>query len=43
MFNRSIICKTANKLRKNGYTLSQAFRMSWKLAKAKAVVKVAGA
>lgn len=42
MFNRSIICKTANKLRKNGYTLSQAFRMSWKLAKAKAVVKVAG-
>lgn len=42
MFNRSIICKTANKIRKDGYTLSQAFRMAWKLAKAKAVVKVAG-
>ncbi|MDD6490275.1 MAG: HIRAN domain-containing protein [Clostridia bacterium] len=42
MLNRSNICKVANKLRKQGYTLSQAFRMSWKLAKNKAVVKVAG-
>lgn len=42
MLNRSIICKVANKLRKGGYTLSQAFRMAWKLAKGKASVKVAG-
>lgn len=42
MLNRSIICKVANKLRKSGYTLSQAFRMAWKLAKGKASVKVAG-
>lgn len=42
MLNRSIICKVANKLRKNGYTLSQAFRMAWKLAKGKASAKVAG-
>lgn len=42
MFNRSTICKTANNLRKQGYTLSQAFRMAWKLAKGKATVKVAG-
>lgn len=42
MLNRSIICKVANRLRKGGYTLSQAFRMAWKLAKSKASVKVAG-
>ena len=42
MFNKSIICKTANQLRKSGYTLSQAFRMAWRLAKSKAAVKVAG-
>mgnify|MGYP003266435890 FL=1 len=42
MLNRSIICKVANKLRKSGYTLSQAFHMAWKLAKGKASVKVAG-
>ncbi|MBQ8133125.1 MAG: HIRAN domain-containing protein [Clostridia bacterium] len=42
MFNRSNICKIANDLRKKGYTLSQAFRMAWKLAKSKAAVKVAG-
>ena len=42
MFNRSTICKTANNLRKQGYTLSQAFKMAWKLAKGKATVKVAG-
>lgn len=38
MLNRSIICKVANNLRKGGYTLSQAFRMAWKLAKGKASV-----
>ena len=42
MFNKSTICKTANKLRKQGYTLSQAFRMAWRLAKGTASVKVAG-
>lgn len=42
MFNRSTICKVANKLRKDGYTLSQAFKMAWRLAKGKATVKVAG-
>lgn len=42
MLNRSIICKVANNLRKSGYTLSQAFKMAWKLAKGKASVKVAG-
>lgn len=42
MLNRSNICKVANKLRKQGYTLSQAFRMAWKLQKNKATVKVAG-
>ena len=42
MFNRSNICKIANKLRTKGYTLSQAFKMAWRLAKCRAVVKVAG-
>lgn len=42
MLNRSIVCKVANKLRKSGYTLSQAFRMAWKLHKGTASVKVAG-
>lgn len=42
MFNKSLICKTANKLRTQGYTMSQAFRMAWKLIKSKATVKVAG-
>lgn len=42
MLNRSIICKVANRLRKGGYTLSQAFRMAWKLHKGTASVKVAG-
>lgn len=42
MLNRSIICKVANKLRKSGYTLSQAFHMAWKLHKGTASVKVAG-
>lgn len=42
MLNRSNICKVANKLRKQGYTLSQAFRMAWRLAKNTATVKVAG-
>ncbi|MGN0500717.1 MAG: hypothetical protein ACI4HK_06175 [Ruminococcus sp.] len=39
MLNRSIICRIANSLRKYGYTLSQAFRMAWRLAKGKASVK----
>lgn len=39
MFNRSTICKVANKLRKDGYTLSQAFRMAWRLAKGTATVE----
>ncbi|MDD6488224.1 MAG: HIRAN domain-containing protein [Clostridia bacterium] len=42
MLNKSNICKVANKLHKQGYTLSQAFKMAWRLAKNKAVVKVAG-
>ena len=42
MYNLSIICKTADSLRKSGYTLSQAFKMAWKLAKGTAVTKVAG-
>lgn len=42
MYNKSLICKVANKLRRNGYTLSAAFRASWRLAKSKATVKVAG-
>ena len=42
MWGKSTICKTANKLRKQGYTLSQAFRMAWRLAKGTASVKVAG-
>lgn len=42
MFNKSTICKVANKLRKDGYTLSQAFRMAWRLAKGTATVRVAG-
>lgn len=42
MLNRSIICKVANQLHKSGYTLSQSFRLAWKLAKGKASVKVAG-
>ena len=29
----SRICRTANKLRKNGYSLSQAFVIAWTLAK----------
>ena len=42
MVNRSIICKVANQLHKSGYTLSQSFRLAWRLAKGKASVKVAG-
>ena len=42
MYNRSVICKVANNLRKKGYTLSAAFRAAWRLAKSKAAVKVAG-
>ena len=42
MYNRSVICKVANNLRKKGYTLSTAFRAAWRLAKSKAAVKVAG-
>jgi len=42
MLNRSIICKVANQLHKSGYTLSQGFRLAWRLAKGKASVKVAG-
>ena len=42
MYNRSVICKVANNLRKQGYTLSAAFRAAWRLAKSKAAVKVAG-
>lgn len=42
MLNRSIICKVANQLHKSGYTLSQSFRLAWRLAKGKASVKVAG-
>ena len=42
MWGKSTICKTANKLRKQGYTLSQAFKMAWRLAKGTASVKVAG-
>ena len=42
MYNRSVICKVANNLRKKGYTLSAAFRAAWRLAKSKAAVKVTG-
>ncbi len=42
MLNRSIICKVANQLHRSGYTLSQSFRLAWRLAKGKASVKVAG-
>ncbi|MGN1457404.1 MAG: HIRAN domain-containing protein [Acutalibacteraceae bacterium] len=42
MLNRSNICKVANKLRKQGYSLSASFRMAWRLAKNTATVKVAG-
>lgn len=42
MLNRPIICKVANQLHKSGYTLSQSFRLAWRLAKGKASVKVAG-
>mgnify|MGYP002729649804 CR=1 FL=1 len=42
MFNRSTVCKIGNQLHKNGYTLSSAFRMAWKLAKGAAVTKVVG-
>lgn len=42
MYNRSVICKVANNLKKKGYTLSVAFRAAWRLAKSKAAVKVAG-
>ena len=42
MYNKSVICKVANTLRSNGYTLSEAFRAAWRLAKSKAAVKVAG-
>jgi hypothetical protein len=42
MLNRSIICKVANQLHKSGYTLSQSFRLAWRLAKGKASAKVAG-
>ena len=42
MYNKSVICKVANNLRKKGYTLSAAFRAAWRLAKSKAAVKVAG-
>ena len=42
MYNRSVICKVANNLRKQGYTLSAAFRAAWRLAKSNAAVKVAG-
>lgn len=42
MYNRSVICKVANNLKKKGYTLSAAFRAAWRLAKSKAAVKVAG-
>ena len=42
MYNRSVICKVANNLRKQGYTLAAAFRAAWRLAKSKAAVKVAG-
>ena len=42
MYNRSVICKVAKKKKKKGYTLSQAFRAAWRLAKSKAAVKVAG-
>ena len=42
MLNRANICRVANSLRTKGYTLSQAFRMAWKLYKNKALVKVAG-
>lgn len=42
MLNRSIICKVANQLHKSGYTLSQSFRLAWRLVKGKASVKVAG-
>jgi len=33
MFNKSTICTTANKLRAQGYTRSQAFIIAWTLAK----------
>ena len=33
MFNKSIICTTANRLRLQGYTRPQAFIIAWTLAK----------
>ena len=42
MYNRSVICRVANNLRKQGYTLSAAFKAAWRLAKSNAAVKVAG-
>jgi len=32
-FNLSAICRTANKLRKQGYSLSQSFVLAWAMAK----------
>lgn len=41
-YNMSNICSAANRFRKEGYSLSAAFVLAWRLAKAAAVTKVAG-
>ena len=40
-YNKSTICKTANTLRKRGYTMSQAFILAWAIAKG-TTARVAG-
>lgn len=40
-YNKSKICKTANTLRKHGYSLSQAFVLAWAMAKG-TTTKIAG-
>lgn len=39
---RKAVCTMANKLKKEGYTLSQAFRKAWKRVKLSMVIRVAG-
>lgn len=39
---RKAVCTMANKLKKEGYTLSQAFRKAWKRIKLSMVIRVAG-
>lgn len=39
---RKAVCTMANRLKKEGYTLSQAFRKAWKRIKLSMVIRVAG-